>query len=185
MGAVSLLEGVSILVCCFNSARRLPMTLKHIAEQLVPYGLPVEVIIIDNNSSDDTLTVAASQWAKYSVSDILFRSVTEYSPGLSNARMRGIMEARYEVLIFCDDDNWLCRNYAAAAFDLLTTQPHVAIAGGDIKATFEKPPPKWFSRFEMFYSVGSRYFQSADITESVGSVVGAGMIDRAAGDQDP
>ena len=51
-------EGVSVVICCYNSAERLPRTLTHLAAQRVSEKLPWEVIVIDNASQDKTGEVA-------------------------------------------------------------------------------------------------------------------------------
>lgn len=52
------MEGISIIICCFNSAKRLPENLRHISSQQVGKGVDWEVIIVNNNSSDDTARAA-------------------------------------------------------------------------------------------------------------------------------
>lgn len=50
--------GVSIVICCYNSASRLPETLQHIAEQEVAANISWEVIVVDNASTDNTQEIA-------------------------------------------------------------------------------------------------------------------------------
>ena len=54
--------GVSVIVCCYNSAERLPETLKYLSMQNVPENMPWEIIIVDNNSTDSTNDVAMEIW---------------------------------------------------------------------------------------------------------------------------
>ncbi|MBK6904811.1 MAG: glycosyltransferase [Saprospirales bacterium] len=56
--------GVSVVVCCYNSSARLPATLEHLAHQSLPAGLPVEVIVVDNNSKDRTAETALGEWER-------------------------------------------------------------------------------------------------------------------------
>ncbi len=51
-------KGVSVVVCCYNSAPRLPETLMHLFAQIVNPDIKWEIIIINNASTDDTLEVA-------------------------------------------------------------------------------------------------------------------------------
>ena len=46
--------GVSIVICCHNSAKLLPRTLEHLRAQEVDSTIPWEVIVVDNASTDNT-----------------------------------------------------------------------------------------------------------------------------------
>ena len=88
-----------MIICCYNSATRLPQTLKHLAEQQVPQDLNWEVIVVDNNSTDHTAEVAKDLWVQYG-SPVNLKVVPEWNPGLSNARKKGVYEAKGEIIMF-------------------------------------------------------------------------------------
>ena len=46
------------------------------------------------------------------------------------ARMKGAATAQFETLVFCDDDNWLDKNYVLLAFELLQKDKMIGAAGG-------------------------------------------------------
>jgi glycosyltransferase involved in cell wall biosynthesis len=140
-------------MCCYNSARRLPETLKHLARQKVPQHIQWELVLVNNNSEDVTVELASSEWSKYRTTTP-FRLVDELQPGLSNARVRGIKESRFDYLIFCDDDNWLSEDYVFTAYKLLASDPCIAAAGGISKAVFETEKPEWFDMFQGYFAVG-------------------------------
>ena len=100
------MKKLSVIICCYNSENRLPETLKHIAKQNIKEGIKWEVVIIDNNSSDNTSNTAKSEWDKHKT-NIPLRIITEPKQGLIFAREKGVNEATYDILIFSDDDNWL------------------------------------------------------------------------------
>ena len=171
------LKGVSVIVCCYNSARRLPDTIRHLAEQKVSPEIEWEVIIVDNASVDNTATVANQQWAKYNTT-ASFKVVGEEKPGLSAARHKGYTTSRFEYLIFCDDDNWLQADYVQLAYNLMEERPGVAILGGQSKAAFESDPPAWFHKYAMSYAVGRQYDFSGDVTFNDRKLWGAGSVVR-------
>ena len=121
-------RGVSIIICCYNSALRLPETLKHLALQQTTASW--EVIVVNNNSTDATSQVANEEWDKSGVPAI-FRIVEEPTPGLAAARNKGIVEAKYDYLIYCDDDNWLSPNYVADVYELFEKDSTIGIIGGN------------------------------------------------------
>ena len=49
---------ISVIICTYNGASRLPATLEKLAAQSVPAECPWEVLLIDNASTDDTAAVA-------------------------------------------------------------------------------------------------------------------------------
>ena len=169
--------GVSIIICCYNSAKRLSNTFAHLANQNVHDSISWEIVIVDNSSKDNTRQVIGDL-----LTNLPFKCpvkvVTELQPGLSNARRKGMNESKYEYIVFCDDDNWLSPNYVSEAFRILNENALCGIAGSKILPAFEIGKPKWFDDYEMYYSVGERFHSSGDVTHTAGSVLGAGMITR-------
>lgn len=172
----SYMNGVSIILCCHNSAIRLPETLRHLARQIVPDGIPWEVLVIDNASTDGTREVAIREWSNASEA-ISLRVVSEPKAGLSYARERGIESASYELLLFCDDDNWLCSSYVARVYQILHSNPEVSLIGGWGDPICEVTPPKWFGDFSGPYGTGPQG-NSAGIAPPLATFYGAGTALR-------
>ena len=169
--------GVSIVICCFNSATRLRQTLHHIASQNVPERIPWEVILVDNASTDDTAAVAKRVWRKTGCSTP-FEVVVQPTPGLAAAREKGIAQSRYDFILFCDDDNWLQKDYVHRAYATMLQHPEVAALGGQGVAVSDGPFPKWFERYAVYYAIGPQAGQTGDVTDTKGYVYGAGMVLR-------
>jgi glycosyltransferase involved in cell wall biosynthesis len=168
--------GVTVIVCCYNSASRLRETLSHLAAQVVT--CPVEIVLVDNACTDNTVSVARELWTEKNRVDIPLKVVAEPQPGLAHARERGIEAAGYETLILCDDDNWLDREYVQRAFDLMGTYAETGIAGGLIDVKYEIEPPAWFHNYAHLLAVGRQATCTGDITLDPGFVFGAGMVIR-------
>lgn len=131
--------GVSVIICCYNSAARLPETLKHLAMQRVPEDINWEIIVIDNASTDNTHEAAINDWKKYQTSHTDFRVLNQSIPGKNNAFDLGIKEAKYEYLLTCDDDNWLNENYVATVFGIMSADTKIGVLGGLGIETAEQP----------------------------------------------
>ncbi len=157
-------QGISVIVCCYNSSQRLAATLKHLALQQVNDNLLWEVILVDNASTDDTHETAQGAWKKYGNKNIDFQITDESRPGLSHAREKGIQTSKYEYLIFCDDDNWLHEDYLQIAFDTLSAKPQVAALGGRSTAVADEPLPEWFEASKNNYAVGRQAGSSGDVS---------------------
>ncbi|RZK11267.1 MAG: glycosyltransferase family 2 protein, partial [Hymenobacter sp.] len=76
--------GLTILICTYNGATRLPETLRHAAAQQVPPGVDWEVLVVSNASTDDTLAAAPRLWAALGQPAPL-RVLNEPKPGKENA----------------------------------------------------------------------------------------------------
>ena len=171
--------GVSVLICCHNSAKRLPETLRHLASQQVREGLAWEIVVIDNASTDDTAATAARYWPASAQAPL--RVVSERQAGLSHARIRGIQEARYDIISFIDDDNWVSTDWVQRVNAIFADHPEVGAAGGRIEAVCEIAPPDWFEPLKSHYAVGQQHPQSGDITDIPGTMLcGAGLNLRTA-----
>jgi glycosyltransferase involved in cell wall biosynthesis len=166
---------VSIIICCFNSEKRLPQTLYHLSRQELN-GLAVEVIIVDNNSSDNTSQKSVEIWAELS-NPFHLRVINESNPGLSNARKTGVYKSNGDVIVFCDDDNWLDENYITQAYEKMLSNLNIGVLGGRTTAVFENSNPYWFNTYQNDYAVGVQALYSGNITER-GYVWGAGFVMR-------
>lgn len=171
--------GCSIIICCHNSATRLYDTLSHLGSQVVPCDLQWEVLLVDNASTDNTSSTALSIWNHLNTG-VSLRIVHEPKPGLVNARRTGVLNTKFNTLIFCDDDNWLSPSYVAYAFSLMQANPAIGVAGGRHKPALDglSQPPDWFYTYADGYAVGVQAMRSGDISAR-GYVWGAGMVLRA------
>lgn len=170
-----ILKGISVIVCCYNSITRLPNTLKHLANQKISSFIQYEVIIVDNNSDDSTGSFAQTFWNKLD-SPVSFQVVKESKAGLSYAREKGIATAKYEYIVFCDDDNWLDEKYLAYAYSIMNSHPKIGVLGGVGSAISNTELPHWFSTLESFYAVGKQNSYQGNIQNK--PIYGAGLIMR-------
>jgi len=170
-------KGISVVMCCYNSAQRLYETLKHLALQKTNDLFPWEIIIVDNASTDNTAAAAKQTWEGFTKENIPFKVIKEEKQGLSFARQRGVDEAGYEYVIFCDDDNWLAENYLLTAYRIIDEDISIGAAGGTSTAVSDTVTPGWFARYEEAYAVGKQAASTGYINDK-GYVNGAGMVTR-------
>jgi glycosyltransferase involved in cell wall biosynthesis len=124
---------VSVVIPTYNYGRYLAQALDSALAQTYPH---VEVIVVDDGSTDDSAAVAT----KYGSPVRWYR---QQNQGVSAARNRGIQEAKGELVAFLDaDDAWhpdkLARQVALLlkpAVGLVYTGLHYIDAAGDILAT--------------------------------------------------
>lgn len=91
---------LSIIIPAYNEENRLPHTLEQVFAFLEGESYLAEVIVVENGSSDKTLTLAQELTAKYPNLRVLHNE--EAGKGL--AIQRGMLEAEGKYRIFCDAD---------------------------------------------------------------------------------
>lgn len=167
---------ISVIVCCYNSQHLIKDTLKHIAVQQTNKTFNYEVILVDNNCKDQTVEVANNVWIGLGAT-IDLNIVKEARPGLSYARETGVNHSKGDLIIFCDDDNWLASDYLLIAFNFMTKHTQVGVLGGQSIGVLESNAPDWWDKKAENYAVGKQAIKSGDITGR-GYVWGAGMVFR-------
>ncbi|RZK60371.1 MAG: glycosyltransferase family 2 protein [Pedobacter sp.] len=156
--------GISVIICTYNGADRIEMTLKHLAEQTFIKPIRWEIIIVDNGSGDDVKDVAKQFWQEHGAIGVQLQITNEEKTGLSFAREAGINVSKYKYIIFCDDDNWLDKNYVSIAYDIISSNNDIGALGGQSTATSTTSLPHWFEKSQANYAVGMQGLQSGDIT---------------------
>lgn len=146
-------RGISVVICCYNSAWVIKRTLDALKLQRFKTPIPYEIVLVDNKCMDDTVAVAEDTMKD---SEIDFHVVREDNPGLANARRKGIKEVKYEYVLYCDDDNLLCPDYVSTMVELLDSMPDVGAVGGKGIAEFEAEPAEIVKVNLSCYAVGSQ-----------------------------
>lgn len=171
------IDGISVIICCYNAANRIAPTLLALQEQvLFSLSCRWEVIIVDNASTDNTADVARRIWEQQPVTEC--RIVSEPRPGLMHARHRGLSEAKYDIVSFIDDDNWVASDWLTRIAGIFSANSKVGACGGRSEAVFETPPPEWFPLYENNFAVGRQMDKSGIIDQQKGFLWGAGLSFR-------
>lgn len=168
------MRGVSVIICCYNSASKLPETLAYLARQQVRPEVAWEVIVVDNASTDQTKTVATQEWAKHAVA-VPLTVVHESKPGLSYARKRGIDQSKYDIVIFCDDDNGLSADYLQVTSEVFNADAKIGALGG---CGFATGIPAWLTDHASYYALGPQGPATGEVTHAQGCLYGAGLALR-------
>jgi glycosyltransferase involved in cell wall biosynthesis len=92
---------ISVILCTYNRCQTLAKALESIAVSRLPEDVEWEVLVVDNNSNDETRAVTEDFCRRYPGR---FRYLFEPRQGKSYALNSGIEEAHGDVLAFTDDD---------------------------------------------------------------------------------
>lgn len=126
---------LSILIPAYNEAVELPATLARVRAAVESVGLSDwELIVCDNNSTDDTAVIASQFGA---------RVVFEPHNQIARARNRAAMAARGDWLLFLDADTRLSPDLLSAAVRAMES---AGVAGGGAAVAFAETPP-WGARW--------------------------------------
>ncbi len=133
---------ITVIIATFNRAEQLRRTLQSFrALSPVPCQPSWELIVVDNNSSDETRAVVGA--ASPPRSALPLRYLSEPRPGQSAARNRGIAESKAELLAFTDDDVDVDARWLAALGGAAERHPRASFFGGRILPRWEQPAPAW------------------------------------------
>jgi glycosyltransferase involved in cell wall biosynthesis len=108
------------------------------------------------------------------------RLIREEKVGLTHARLRGIAEARGELIVFIDDDNLLAPDYLERCVGIAGAWPQLGVWGGSVAGEFEVTPPDWIKRFlpgMVVYEIDRDYWSNMAVWSSA-IPFGAGMCIR-------
>jgi glycosyltransferase involved in cell wall biosynthesis len=127
---------VSVIVSTCDRATVLREALAALVAQVE--APPYEVVVVDNNSTDDTPRVI-EQFAASG----LVRGVREPRQGLSYARNRGIAVTRAGILAFTDDDVRVAPTWIRDVARAFRDHPDVSLVGGKVLPEWAAAPPPW------------------------------------------
>lgn len=130
---------LSIIIATHNRAGTLTDALTRILNQKTDGSFEYELILVDNNSNDNTKTIVESFAARI---DGRLRYLFESKRGKSNALNKGIKEARGEIIVFTDDDviadpSWLMS--IVQCFKIYQCD----FAGGRVLPLYQQETPQW------------------------------------------
>lgn len=131
---------ISVVVCTYNRCDLLEKVMKTLTNQTLPRD-KFEILIIDNNSKDNTPAVATlliKENPKISI-----RYLLETKQGLSHARNRGWKEAKGEYVAYIDDDCKAPEKWLEVAYQIIKDHSP-GIFGGPYYAFYNTSKPKWF-----------------------------------------
>lgn len=131
-------QSVSVLICSYNRGLLLAETLGALSRAALPPGCDVEVMVVDNNSTDDTAGVVARAAAK---GPLPVRYVREPRQGKSFALNTGMETARGDVIALTDDDVLPAADWLVRIVENFRTHDDIVFVFGKVLPRWEVPPP--------------------------------------------
>ena len=125
----------------YNRGALLADAIRSVLAQTAPDTPVFELLVVDNNSSDDTRAIVQREAA----ADRRVRYLFEPQQGLSHARNAGINATSAPIIAFTDDDVRAGSDWVAALFRAFLEFPDASIVGGRVLPMWPSPPPAWLT----------------------------------------
>ena len=135
---------VSVVVCSYNRAAYIADAMQSLYNQTLDKSL-YEVIVVDNNSTDNTREVCDSFIENNK--DGNFYYLEETRQGASFARNTGAAIAKSPLLCFMDDDAVAKEDYLERIVNFFKNNPNACGLGGRIIPKYIPEEPKWMSHY--------------------------------------
>ncbi len=129
---------ISIIISTYNRSKLLEITLKNLLSLNCDNSFKYEIIIVDNNSNDNTKETVQSYISK----NKRFKYLFEPKQGVSNARNTGINNAKGEILAFTDDDVKIEEDWLQNIVNFSYNQDFDAL-GGKVIPLYPIDTPQW------------------------------------------
>jgi glycosyltransferase involved in cell wall biosynthesis len=142
----------TVVIPTYNSALRLPQVLEVLKLQIGIENLTGEILVVDNNSTDNTAEIVHKYQQNW-----LFPFPLKYffapRQGAAYARQLGVRQAEGELIGFLDDDNFPEPDWIYAAYLFAQSYPQAGAYGSLIRGEFESAPPEDFAQIAQFLAI--------------------------------
>jgi glycosyltransferase involved in cell wall biosynthesis len=156
-----------------------PYVLQWALDSLANQTLPAsqfEIVVVDNGSTKPLETEALRRGRNLNI-----RVIQEPVSGVTFARCTGILQARADLLVFLDDDNYVDPNYLEEALRIAREGAGIGAFGGIARFLSEGYVPPWKQTFLPFLGIrdyGPNVITSNENRWGEWEPIGAGMVFR-------
>lgn len=168
----------SVIICCYNSTKRIGFALQKVFQQDFIQHAPIELVIVDNNSSDGLKEYVSNFTVPESIS---IKFVFEPEPGLSSARRAGVLACSGDYICWVDDDNDIACDYLTVASEIFNSEEKICFVGGESNwpiSSKEISRPKFVTTLSKAIAIGKqRHFREGYLA-SGDFLWGAGLCMR-------
>lgn len=159
---------ISIIIATYNRCNSLKDTIESIFNQVPSSDVNYEVIVVDNNSNDDTKSVVGQYQERFKTK---LKYLFEPNQGKSYALNLGILKASGQIIASTDDDCILDKNWINNISNIFKAK-NIDLVGGKVMPILPSDLPKWFVNYKenilkypiMYYDLGNNYLENNNIT---------------------
>lgn len=171
-------NSVTICIVSFNGEKRLERTLSCISNLIIPSNTKLQLVFVDNASTDDTFQFVSDYCNKY-LNNILIILKKLSKNNLGEARRLAYKGLQSDFVITCDDDNELPPDYLIKGLQYFKKNPQIGVLGAQgIVSNDEITIPIWFNDLAYYFGCGPQANQTGNVFPIRNVVYGAGMWHR-------
>lgn len=160
---------ITLLICTHNGGERIKQVLEAIAKQTDISRDILEVLIVDNASTDSTAEIATNALKSLQVQG---RVLSEPRIGKINAFLTGVYKAQGEFISIIDDDNFVEPGFIRHTLEVFCRFPEVGIVASLNQIFTEQPLPLWFVWASGRYSCSQPWFETIEEHHQYGVIIG-------------
>lgn len=131
---------VDVIICTYNRIQQLVALIRSIIVCKVPLEVSVTIIVVDNNSSDETNDIVNGLEC---TSRIALKYIFEERQGKSYALNAALKQIAGDIVAFCDDDQTVDPSYLQEIAKAFESYPQYNCFGGKVLALYPENMPKW------------------------------------------
>jgi len=146
-------RSLSIIICTWNRSDSLDATLCSLETQKIPESCKIEILVVDNNSSDNTRDVIHTHQTKWSSGQL--RYLREERQGKQFALNLAIQHAVGDILAFTDDDVFFGKDWIIGIVECFSNLQIDLVGGKTIPMWPTTGPPAWFQHSMLAVVAGS------------------------------
>ncbi|MCL2923555.1 MAG: hormogonium polysaccharide biosynthesis glycosyltransferase HpsE [Trichodesmium sp. MAG_R04] len=143
---------IAVAIPTYNGADKIPKVFEKLQQQTGLENITWEIIVIDNNSSDETPKVV-KEYQDNNFLCVELKYHFESQQGASSARQRAVKEVKGELIAFLDDDNFPEKNWLAEAVIFAKKHPQAGAYSGKIIGKYETSPPENFKAISQHLAI--------------------------------
>ncbi|MEB3342547.1 hormogonium polysaccharide biosynthesis glycosyltransferase HpsE [Okeania sp.] len=142
----------TVAIPTYNGSERLPLVLEQLRSQINTEKISWQVIVVDNNSKDNTEKVVRKYQENW-LQQVPLVYYFEKKQGAGFARNRAVKIAKSPLIGFLDDDNIPAENWVVAAYEFAQKYPRAGAYASQIHGDFAGELPPDFDRIKSYFAI--------------------------------
>lgn len=138
-------EKIDLVLCTWNRSQQLQSTLASLTQLIVPYQCQLRIIVVNNNSTDDTAKVLDEFSEHRFFKRHTFLSLFESRQGHTFSRNAAIDRLNSDLVLWTDDDVVVDPFWLKSMVEFASAHVDVAFFGGPITAELRPNRPDWIA----------------------------------------